>query len=143
MANKSPLRNFIFIQGGLGSGKSSVIVSYIANIANTLWKDNVEIVGSAPHDTQLATFKPLELDDQHKMTLPHLIHTIFPEYDELKVIEDDTTGHTDKLNKETLDSVLEKSISVDALFTKGKDKKIIFFDEATFISERHLQMLTE
>ncbi len=135
--NKSLLEKFMFIQGGLGSGKTSVVIKYISEILDK-WYDDCEIIYAAPQDTQIENLKTtLGIEDKNLIQVAALMEKIYPDYSKLP--DYDTSVHVEKANPNDI-NITTKS---DVLFAKKDSKKVIIIDELTFIPEKQLQILSK
>lgn len=131
---KTALSNFMFIAGGLGTGKTQVIIRYIDKFVNDWYKDDIEVVYAAPHDTQLNTLGDVT-GSKNLITIEDIMTKIYPDRNKLK--STDSYYHTNQLDTNDV-KVITKA---DSIYKTDAKKKVMVIDEATFISERDLQLL--
>lgn len=131
---KTALSNFMFIAGGLGTGKTQVIIRYIDKFVNDWYKDDIEVIYAAPHDTQLNTLGEVT-GSKNLITIEDIMTKIYPNRNQLK--STDSYYHTNQLDNNDV-KVITKA---DSIYKTDAKKKILVIDEATFISERDLQLL--
>lgn len=139
ISGKSALDNFMFIMGGLGTGKTQVIIRNIDKICKEWYKDKVEIAYFAPHTTQLNTLQEVTgttnlFTIEDGMTK---INSNRPKTNE-DVIDDN--NHSWQLDS---DKVIVNT-KLDAIFKNLNSdvRHVLIIDEATFINEADLQLLT-
>lgn len=137
ISGKSLLQHFMFVQGGLGSGKTSVIINYSNQILYNIYKDDYEAIFVGPHTTQTNNLKSLiNGTDNQFILLNDLLEKVYPGYKNIARSKD--LEHADQLAQENVTVKTKR----DVLFKKDNSKKVIFIDEATFITESELQLLT-
>lgn len=140
LESKTILENFIFIQGGAGSGKTSVVAKMIADIVK-INNPNVEIITGGPETTQVESIQK-SLGSKKSYSFATLMSKIAPNWETWITTDhlESGNGHQAKLQSKFIgDNVTS---SADVLFDKKSDKKILVLDEITFLSERELQILT-
>ena len=131
--SRIPLKNFIFVNGGLGTGKTQVVLRHTSEILKQWHKDDIEIVNLAPHDTQLKTLSEVT-GSSNSFTFEDALAHIYPNHNSLKIAEQ----YVHRLNSEDVKAVTK----VDALFKSNASIKILVADEITFTSEKDLQLFT-
>ena len=131
LATRQALINTLFIQGGAGAGKTTLMRN-IHRIAQQWYGEDYSAIVVAPHQTQLDGLKSLGINQQ--FLLKDVIEKIAPNKSEFKV-------NTTNKHIHQLDNV---NITTDSkvLFNKDTKKKVIYLDEATFVSEGDWQILT-
>ena len=137
MENLSKLPNFLFIQGGLGSGKTQVILRTLNTLFSRKYK-NYRSVFVAPHDTQLNTFiNDLGVKKEDTLLVEELLDKIYPKHGNLELEKD--VAHSCKI-----DDNLPTKTKTNAVFADPKEgeKFVIFIDEGTWLSEKDLQLIT-
>lgn len=140
LESKTILENFIFIQGGAGSGKTSVVAKMIADIVK-INNSNIEIITGGPETTQVESIQK-SLGSKKSYSFATLMSKIAPNWETWITTDhlESGNGHQAKLQSKFIgDNVTS---SADVLFDKKSDKKILILDEITFLSERELQILT-
>lgn len=134
MLDRPILENFIFIQGGAGSGKTSVVAKMIAEISKVNYPD-IEIVTAGPEITQVKSIQN-SIDSKKSFTFIDLMAKIAPDWDTWTVPE----GTHFKLEDDFIKTKVTSK--ADVIFKKTSPKKMIILDEITFLSERELQILS-
>ena len=135
MLSRPILENFIFIQGGAGSGKTSVVAKMIAEIIKINYPDT-EIITAGPEITQVKSIQN-SLGSKKSFTFADLMEKIAPGWDKWNVPENETHYALDQKFIET--NITSKS---NVIFKKSDNKKVLVLDEITFLSERELQILS-
>lgn len=104
----------------------------IHRIAQQWYGEDYSAIVVAPHQTQLGGLKSLGINQQ--FLLKDVIEKIAPNKSEFKV-------NTTNKHIHQLDNI---NITTDSkvLFNKDTKKKVIYLDEATFVSEGDWQILT-
>ena len=138
LKDRVKLENFVFIQGGSGSGKTSVVAKFIAEIIKKR-NPNAEIITAGPETTQAANISN-SLQSTTSYTFSDLMNKIHPGWEKLNRFKRDT-GHPRLLDEENEPIVI--GTKSDALFTTTSDTKVLVLDEATFLSEREFQILNK
>ena len=140
LESKTILENFIFIQGGAGSGKTSVVAKMIADIVK-INNPNVEIITGGPETTQVESIQK-SLGSKKSYSFATLMSKIAPNWETWITTNhlESGNGHQAKLQSKIIEDNVTSS--ADVLFDKKSDKKILILDEITFLSERELQILT-
>lgn len=140
LESKTVLENFIFIQGGAGSGKTSVVAKMIADIVK-INNPNVEIITGGPETTQVESIQK-SLGSKKSYSFATLMSKIAPNWETWITTNhlESGNGHQAKLQSKIIEDNVTSS--ADVLFDKKSDKKILILDEITFLSERELQILT-
>jgi thymidine kinase len=137
LTNRSKLKNFIFIQGGAGSGKTQAVAKVLIELLKSTHPD-IAIVAAAPEDTQIKGISDA-LGTTSNYMFSDLMDKIHPDWRNY-----DQSDFTDSLHMAQLDDKkINISTSATAIFAKDADMKVLVIDEATFLSERELQILSK
>lgn len=138
LKSRSKLKNFIFIQGGAGSGKTQAVAKVLVELLKVTHPDIV-VAAAAPEDTQIKGISnALGTTDNYMFSdLMDKIHPGWRDYDQSDFITDNM--HMAQLKDENINI----GTSATAIFAKDADMKVLVIDEATFLSERELQILSK
>ena len=129
-SNFSVINNIRFIQGGPGTGKTTVIDNLTKQLHDKL-HPNTKFIAVAPHETQVNNLqKLLKTGDDQKFTLDEFLNII-------KDGEGKLAENSDHIAQFTEDSIKLKNNIVSKL--KLTKNTVIMIDEATFASEGDLQ----
>ena len=139
LENKTVLENFIFIQGGAGSGKTSVVAKMIADIIKINYPD-AEVITGGPETTQVESIQK-SLGSKKSYSFATIMDKIAHGWETWTVQDSSATNHQAKFDQKTIDDNITSDANV--LFDKKSDKKVLILDEVTFLSEREFQILTQ